>query len=434
MARRYVNPNARALPDSPENLADYFDRAFAARTGHALGETPSRDVFSFYAQAAMERDPGLRAQLVDQLRGVSGGARRPGRLPGLSAVDALYRPEAPTAAANGRFTLGSFFAAASHLRKDSPGRKHLEQLRNSYSSEVPSAGGFAIPEDLRSDLVWASLSLGVIRARARVFPTSTLRTGLPLIDSTSNASSTLGGVTAAWVEEGQPIPESTATFARAVVDASKLAVLATTPNELLADAPVWEMFLREAIPDAIAYFEDLAYLTGSGVGQPLGMVSCPAAVSVAKESGQAAATIVWENVVKMAAALLPTSWPRAVWLASSDSFAELATMGLSVGTGGGPVFTSENGMTIFGRPVYFYDFLGPLGTPGDLVLCDARYYGIGDRLVMQVTGSPHVKFLQDETQWKIISRQDARPLLTSALSPRNGASGTLSAFVQLAAR
>jgi HK97 family phage major capsid protein len=261
-----------------------------------------------------------------------------------------------------------------------------------------------------------------------------MRTALPVADEASHASSVFGGWTMAWTETGQPITESQASFGRVFLDARKVAALGVTPNELVRDAPAWDVFIRAAIPEALAYYEDLAYLTGTGAGEPAGMVSCAGSISVAKESGQASATLVYQNVVNMAARLLPTSWPRAIWVAASDAFTEIAAMALAVGTGGSAVFTAENGLTLFGRPVYFADFMPKLGSTGDLVLCDPAYFAIADRAALRVESSPHYRFGEDLTTWRITCRQDARPLLNSAVAPRNGASNSLGAYIQIAAR
>jgi HK97 family phage major capsid protein len=431
MARKYVNPS-RALPDSPENLADYFHRMYAVRTGHLLDEVDPREVFRFYAAEAMRRDPGLAEQLREQL-GVTGGKRG---LPGLSVVQALYNRAAPGARAYGEheFGVGEFFKAAWHgSRKDSAARRRLDDIRASFSTEVGADGGYLLPEEVRSELVLASLSLGAIRQRARVFPASTMRTKLPVLDDVTHSGSVFG-VTATWTEVGAQIAESTAAFALAVLDSKGLKGLFNTPNELVNDAPAFDVFIREAVPEAWAYYEDLAYLTGTGVGEPAGMVSCAGSVAVAKEAGQASASLLWENVLHMAARLLPTSWPRAIWVACPDALSELSSMALAVGTAGGPVWSATGGLTLFGRPVYFYDFMPALGTTGDLMLVDPAYYGIADRMALQVDSSPHLKFNQDITTWRPVSRQDGRPLLQAALTQRNGASNTLSAYIQLAAR
>ena len=53
---------------------------------------------------------------------------------------------------------------------------------------------------------------------------------------------------------------------------------------------------------------------------------------------------------------------------------------------------------------------------------------------MSASSSPHYKFANDQTAYRIIERVDGRPWLQSALTPHNNSSNTLTAFVQLASR
>jgi HK97 family phage major capsid protein len=223
-----------------------------------------------------------------------------------------------------------------------------------------------------------------------------------------------------------------------VLDAKKLTAYTEAPNELISDSLVsFQALIDQIFPEALGFYEDDAFLNGSGVGEPLGVLNGTAAVSVTKETGQAADTIVWENVIKMYARMLPQSLGRAVWVASIDTFPELATMALSVGTGGGPVWLN-NGvegppMTILGRPVIFTEKVPVLGDAGDINLIDFGFYLIGDRQVMSAQSSEHYKFGNDMTAYRIIERVDGRPWLSSAITPKNGGA-TLSPFVKIAAR
>ena len=176
---------------------------------------------------------------------------------------------------------------------------------------------------------------------------------------------------------------------------------------------------------------------GVGAGQPLGVLNADALIGVAKETGQAATTIVWENIVKMYSRMLPSSLSRAVWVAHNDTFPQLATMSLNVGTGGSAVWLN-NGVagppaTILGRPVIFSEKCQTLGAAGDIYLVDFGYYLIGDRQSLEVASSQHVRFNTDETDWRVLERVDGRPWVDSALTPRNG-SNTVSPFVNLAVR
>jgi HK97 family phage major capsid protein len=269
----------------------------------------------------------------------------------------------------------------------------------------------------------------------------TLRVPFPAVDATSNTSSVFGGIVGYWTEEGAALTSSSASFSRIVLDAKKLTAYTDIPNELLSDSiGSFQTFIDQMFPEALAWYEDVAFLTGSGVGEPLGSLSAsnPSLITVAKEAGQPADTIVWENIVKMYSRMLPSSINRAVWVISQDCFPELATMALSVGTGGSAIWlgngVSGPPMTILGRPVIFTEKApGVLGDLGDVSFVDFGFYLIGDRQVMSAMSSPHYKFGNDQTSYRIIERVDGRPWLQSAITPKNGGA-TLSPFVQLAAR
>jgi len=317
-------------------------------------------------------------------------------------------------------------------------RARLEQIRNDYGSAVPSDGGFLIPESLRSELLKVSLETGVVRSRARVIPMDSLRVPFPTIDSTSNASNVHGGITAYWAEESAAITESQATFGRVVLQANKLTAYAEVPNELIQDSIIsFTAFIEQVYPEALAWFEDVAFFSGTGVGEPLGFLNADAAVSVTKESGQVADTIVWENIVKAYSRMLPTSLGRGVWVANIDTFPELATMALSVGTGGSAIWLNSGSdgppMSILGRPVVFTEKAPTVGDAGDINFVDLGYYLIGDRQAMTGMTSPHYKFANDQTAVRFTQRLDGRPWIQSAITPKTG-SNTLSPFVKIAAR
>lgn len=316
----------------------------------------------------------------------------------------------------------------------------LEALRNAASSVSPSDGGFLVPETLRSQLLQIALEESVVRPLATVVPMDSARVPFPMIDSTTNSGSVFGGMIAYWGEEGAALTDSSPKFGRAVLDAKKLTGLSAVPNELLQDSIVSFSALIESLwPKALAFSEDAACMSGTGVGEPLGFMGTgnTAAIAVAAESGQTAGTIVYENIVKMYARMLPSSLSKAVWICSPDALPELFTMALAVGTGGGPIFVSSAvgaaPMTIFGRPLIVSEKAGALGTRGDIVFADLSYYLIGDRQTMTADSSTDYAFGSDKTTFRIIQRVDGQPWLKSAITPKNGGN-TLSPFVELAAR
>ena len=285
-----------------------------------------------------------------------------------------------------------------------------------------------------------ALESAVVRPRARVIPMGTPRIKFPAVASSSNASSVYGGIVGYWSEESAALVASSAKFESITLDAQKLTGYAEIPNELLNDSAISvASFVDQTFPEALAWFEDVAFMRGSGVGEPLGFLDAgnTATVTVAKETGQAATTIVWENLVKMYSRMLPQSLGRSVWIANINTFPELATMALSVGTGGAPVWLTNGAeaapMSILGRPVVFTEKASTLGALGDISLVDMGYYLIGDRQQITAMTSEHFRFNIDTTAYRIIQRVDGRPWLKSAVTPNQG-STTLSPFVNLAAR
>ena len=301
-------------------------------------------------------------------------------------------------------------------------------------------GGFLVPDEFRAELLRLSLEDAVVRPRARVVPMSGLTLRYPSIRDTSHASNVFGGVTGYWTPESGTITQSEPTFSSVVLTAKKLVAGTRVANELIRDSAMSvEGLLNDLLPSALSYFEDDAFINGSGAGQPVGILNADALVSVAKETGQAASTLLTENVIKMYSRMLPRSIPRSVWVMHPDVQPQLFSMSLSVGTGGAPMFFPAGGMTgsptpnLLGRPVILSEKCQTLGTAGDIYLVDLSYYLVGDRQAMEMASSSHVRFNTDETDIRIIQRVDGRPWIDSALTPRNG-SNTLSPFVALATR
>lgn len=358
----------------------------------------------------------------------------------------IYNPQADGALVDDVVTTtGEFFAAISHRNLSRKGQEirnklAMQEIHNTLSERVPAEGGFLVPERLRAELLRTSLESSVVRSRARVVPMDSLRVPFPAIDETSHASNVYGGIIGYWTEEATAITQSDPKFRQVVLEAKKLAAYTQVPNELVQDSVVaFTGLINTLFPQAIAWFEDTAFFSGQGAGEPLGFntTANQAVIAVSAEAGQSATTIVWENLVNMYSRMLPSSLGSAVWIANHDTFAELATMALSVGTGGSAIWLNNGAsgppMTILGRPVIFTEKAETLGTVGDIVFADLSYYLVGDRQALSAESSTDFLFSSDQTAFKVIERVDGRPWLVSALTPQNSSS-TLSPFVRLATR
>lgn len=412
-------------------------------------------VLKNYVRATNEADKTLMEQVKEQTESVITNFLKdnpdaatvkklnldPYNGPGHNTYNPVNNPKAIGAKLNGMFPdLASYMQAVWHQGNPKPEvQNKISEILN-YQEAVGAEGGFLVPEEFRGELTRLSLGESIVRPRARVVPMSSNTLRFPKIDETSRVSSVFGGVVVYRTEEGAELAESEATFGSLKLEATKQTALAHVTNELVRDWGAFGMFIEEIFPEAMAFYEDVDFLTGNGAGAPLGALAAAngSIISVAKQSNQLANTIVWENVIKMYSRMLPSSLGRAVWLASPDTFVELATMALSVGTGGSAVWltdgTATPTLTLLGRPVIMTEKApAALGTRGDLSFVDFGMYLIGDRQQLTVDSSPHVKFTSDKTTYRMISRNDGRPWLESAITPHNN-SATLSPFVQLDTR
>jgi HK97 family phage major capsid protein len=424
----------RAKIFSSSATADEFIRKYVNKVMNAQ-QTIAEQV-SEYTQAALadwmrenQAENIQRLPLAEQNRRI-GTNNLPDKV-------SVYNPRAMGASIDDLFaSSGEFFQTIWHQKeRNAKDQSRIAKLRNAFSSTVPSEGGFLIPEQLRAELLRVSLETSIVRPRARVVPMETLRVPFPAIDATSNVSSVYGGIIAYWTEEGAAMTQSAASFARIVLEAKKLTAYTEVPNELVADSLIsFEMFLNEIFPEALGFYEDDAFINGSGVGEPLGFLNAASKILFNRGTNN---EILYADVVGMYARMLPSSLNRAVWIASPATFPELATMELSTGSGalwigGGsfPSAASSPPMTLLGRPLIISEKVPTLGSAGDLNLVDFGFYLIGDRQVMSARSSEHYKFQNDVTAYRIISRVDGRPWLQSAITPKNNGA-TLSPFVSL---
>lgn len=341
-------------------------------------------------------------------------------------------------------SLGEQLQAVVHAAKNPYGTdpRLLQNLAASGLNEtIGSDGGFLVQTDFSSDLLKRTYENGQIAQRCRKVPISANANGLKInaVDETSRANgSRFGGVQAYWENEADATTASKPKFRKMEMYLKKLMGVCYATDELLADAVALGSVTSQAFSEEFAFKVDDAVFEGGGAGQPLGFMNSASLVTVAKESGQAANTVVVENVFKMRSRLWPRSRANSVWLINQDIEPQLHGMTLG-STGQTPVFMPAGGVsgtpfdTLYGRPIIPVEFASTLGTVGDIALVDLTQYLLIDKGGMNSASSVHVRFLNDEMTFKFSLRIDGQPIWNSALTPFKG-SNTQSPFVVLATR
>ena len=308
-----------------------------------------------------------------------------------------------------------------------------------------SQGGFLVPEAYRPDLKMIALENAVVRPNgAMVFPpiaTDSLK--IPTVVDTSHASSVFGGVLAYWTAERGDKTATKPAFGQIELVPKKLAGLTYSSNELLADSAIaLEPLIKRMFGSAWGYYEDDAFINGTGAGQPMGFLNCGALKTVFRNTVN---RVFFEDLRELYANMLPSSHPYAVWLVNPSVLPDLIGMtsnDIAPATGSNPIWINQNmgaanpiPGTIFGRPFIISEKVPALGSQGDVCYCDFRYYLIFDRQPITIDASTHVAFTTDETCWRFVLRVDGQCWPQSPITLKNSAAPvtSISPFVALAA-
>lgn len=303
-------------------------------------------------------------------------------------------------------------------------------------------GGFLVQQDFASEIVKGMMAGGQLLSRVRRIPISSAASGIkiPAIDETSRADgSRWGAVRGYWAAEAAALTGSRPKFRMISMNLNKLTGLFYATDELLADAAALGSLARMGFEQEMTFKAEDAIFRGTGAGQPLGLLNAGCVVSQAKETGQAATTIVSQNIFNMWARLRAANRQNAVWLINQAVEPQLMQMYVAVGTGGIPVYLPANNVagspfgTLLGRPVIPVEYCSALGTVGDIVLCDLGEYLLIEKGPAEWAESMHVQFTTGEMTFRMVWRLDGQPTLASAITPFKGAN-TLSPFVTLATR
>ena len=329
-------------------------------------------------------------------------------------------------------------------RAYSPARQVDQRLQRAtgLNEGNPSEGGFLVQTDFAAELLKRTYETGILSTRVRRIPISANSNGLKVngVDESSRQNgSRWGGVRGYWLNEGGTKTPTQPAFRQIELNLKKLIGACWATDELMEDSVALGAILQEAFAEEFAFMVDEAIYRGDGAGKPLGILNSPSLITVAAEGGQAASTILYDNIVKMWARLWSKSRRNAIWIIDQSIEPQLFTMSMAVGVGGVPVYLPAGGAsaspygTLFGRPVVPIEQASALGTVGDIALIDPTQYTMIDKGGIKSASSIHVNFLQDEQVFRFVYRVDGQPTWNTALTPYNGGD-TISPFVTLAER
>lgn len=295
-----------------------------------------------------------------------------------------------------------------------------------------ATGGFLVSTENYASLMSVAAPMSVVRPRATVIPMGKRQILIPVLDQTGTTAGEahfFGGIEVFWQAESSQKGESQPNWRQAALTAHELVGYTVVSDALLEDADVslaaW-LSGPLGFPGAIAWAEDYAFLRGTGVGQPQGVIGAPATIVVPRV---ATVDIRYDDLVKIAARHMG---PNPVWIATQLAKEKLLLM---TGPTGNPAYLWGNAQTgapatLLGYPIVFVDKLPGVGTQGDIGLYDFSYYVVGDRRVLTVDSSIHVNFRNNQTAFRAVHRVDGQPWLSAPITYQDGTT-QVSPFVVL---
>ncbi len=281
---------------------------------------------------------------------------------------------------------------------------------------VGASGGYLVPVQQQATLLQVPGPAQVVRPRATVVPMARRQIQWPALDQTNTTSGRpawYGGVLARWTEEAAEKDETEPKFRQINLVAHKLVCYTEAGDELLEDSAVsLEALLNTMFSGAVNWYEEEAFVNGTGAGQPLGVIPAGATFH---QNRQAAGAISIVDIINMLEHFFGSN---PVWLASRSALPSIMQLN---GPAANPSYvfmpSARDGMpsTLFGYPIEWCEHCPFLGSEGDIGLYDFKMYLVGDRKATAIDASKDYKFREDLTTWRAVHRVDGQPWLSQPI-------------------
>lgn len=307
---------------------------------------------------------------------------------------------------------------------DSVSQKSVEFLSALYSGDkqklqilsegIAADGGYLVPEEFANVIVEDIRDASIMRTFASQMSTTVDTVHIPSLVSRPKA---------AWRAEKATKNTSTATFTENVLTPYSLAAIVPLSNELVADAQLGVggsivNYIAGLMGVSISEKEEQAFWTGSGSGQPTGVVG-----NTGRTFAASATDVSRADTLIQAYQNTPQGYRnKAVWVMNMGTLYEVGRLKdttnryLLTDLAGSPT------QTIKGRPVYESNFLAG----GTALFGDFSYYQIVDREGISVRVSDEATvagssaFEKNLTYVRVEKRVDGEFLLPAAATTVTG--------------
>ena len=295
-------------------------------------------------------------------------------------------------------------------------RGNYGEVHNALSVGEDSEGGFTVPDEFERKLVEALEGNNIFRGMATVIRTSSGTRKIPIAEDTGEAS---------WIDEGEEIPESDTTFGQTMLSAYKLGTMIKISNELLNDSAFdLASYIARRFGVCMGNAEERAFITGDGVGKPLGLLDDAGAkvgVTAAKTTA-----ISFDEVFQLYYALKAPYRKKAEFLCNEALVLQLMTIKDNNGN-----YIWKPGLdigkpdTLLNRPLKTSAFM-PEVAAGNKVMAfgDYSYYWIADRQNRTFRRLNELYARTDQVGFLTTQRVDGKLILPEAVQVLQMKAGT----------
>ena len=250
-------------------------------------------------------------------------------------------------------------------------RSNFRNVSNVLQEGIDADGGYLVPTEYDSRLVDGLEEENIIRKLGHRITTSGERK--------INIAATKPA--AAWIDEGEALVFSDATFSQINLDAHKLHVAVKVTEELLYDnAFQLENYIIGEFYKALANAEEDAFLNGNGTGKPLGILAASGGAEVGVTTASATA-ITADEVINLVYSLKRPYRKNAVFILNDQTIAALRK--LKDGNGAymwQPALVAGEPDKLLGYSVYTSAYMPTIEAGAKTIIFgDLSYYNIGDR-------------------------------------------------------
>lgn len=238
-----------------------------------------------------------------------------------------------------------------------------EQMAKGYNT---ATGGYTVTPKMQSKLMDAIRNESLLRGMA---------TEIQAYDGTFRIKAATNDGMAVWVPESGIIPteDGMADFSDICLDTHKLAAFITMEEDFVHDSTFKiENHLIQRLARNLGRGEDKAFIAGTGVNMPTGILADEDGADIGVEADQ----LTYDDVLKLFFSVKPEYRCNGTWLMNDETALALRTL---KDDSGNYIWNHAND-TILGHKVRISEFM-PNAEPGSkpIAFGDFRYYWIVDK-------------------------------------------------------